>query len=25
MGMNYNWKGKFKTAAYGGYTKKKKK
>ena len=25
MGMDYNWKGKFKTAAYGGYTKKKKK
>ena len=25
MGMNYNRKGKFKTAAYGGYTKKKKK
>lgn len=26
MGMDYNWRGKFqKTAAYGGYTKKKKK
>lgn len=25
MGMDYNWRGKYKTAAYGGYTKKKKK
>ena len=25
MGMDYNWKGRYKTAAYGGYTKKKKK
>jgi hypothetical protein len=25
MGMDYNWKGKFKTSAYGGYIKKKKK